>query len=60
MKATIYQDHAKEWRWRLTADNGEPLADSGEGYKRQLDCRHGLQLVLGADPDMTIETYIPA
>jgi uncharacterized protein YegP (UPF0339 family) len=28
----VYEDQADEHRWRLLADNGEILADSGEGY----------------------------
>ena len=28
----VYEDAAEEWRWRLRADNGELVADSGEGY----------------------------
>lgn len=27
-----YQDNAKQWRWRLVADNGRIMADSAEGY----------------------------
>lgn len=28
----IYEDPAGEWRWRLRHDDGNVLADSGEGY----------------------------
>lgn len=56
MKATIYKDRAGEWRWRLRADNGEPIADSAEGYKQEHDARHGLRLVLDAGSDIEIET----
>jgi uncharacterized protein YegP (UPF0339 family) len=28
----VYQDEAGEWRWRLEHDNGNIIADSGEGY----------------------------
>ena len=28
----VYEDDAGEYRWRLLADNGEILGDSGEGY----------------------------
>ena len=30
-RVTIYKDHAGEWRWRLTAANGEIVAQ-GEGH----------------------------
>ena len=33
MKVTVYRDRSGNYRWRLTAENGEPLADSGEGYR---------------------------
>lgn len=34
MSPTIerYEDNAGEWRWRLVADNGNIMADSGQGY----------------------------
>lgn len=51
-RAEVYRDTAGEYRWRLRAANGEPLADSGEGYKRRRDAQHGLDLVLQAgQPD---------
>jgi uncharacterized protein YegP (UPF0339 family) len=28
----IYRDKAGEFRWQAKARNGEPMADSGEGY----------------------------
>ena len=31
-KVQVYRDSAGEWRWRKVAANGEPIADSGEGY----------------------------
>lgn len=50
MKARIYRDVAGEFRWTLRADNGEPIADSAEGYRNRFDAEHGLHLVLAADP----------
>ena len=43
----IYRDKSpsREWRWRLWADNNKKIASSGEGYKRERDCRHGVNLV---------------
>ena len=32
MNVTIYKDERREWRWRLRSNNGNILADSGEGY----------------------------
>ena len=33
-KATfeLYRDRADEWRWRLVHDNGNVIADGGQGY----------------------------
>lgn len=41
----IYTDDRGEYRWRLRADNGELIADSGEGYTDEDDCREGIRLV---------------
>ncbi|MCO7398307.1 DUF1508 domain-containing protein [Stenotrophomonas maltophilia] len=41
----IYKDTANEFRWRLYAQNGRVVADSGEGYKNRADCVHGARLV---------------
>ena len=32
MRFQVYEDAAGEWRWRLIAENGRIVADSGEGY----------------------------
>lgn len=44
-----YKDAAGEWRWRITAPNGNVVADSGEGYKNLLDCRDGYNAAQTAD-----------
>ena len=33
MKVVVFKDRASDWRWRYVAENGEAIADSGEGYK---------------------------
>ena len=48
MKFEKYQDAANEWRWSLRSDNGNIVADSGEGYKEERDCDRGIELVKGA------------
>ncbi len=45
-KWEIYQDNAKKWRWRHTADNGNIIGASSESYNARGDCeenakRHG-------------------
>ena len=44
---TIYQDRNGEWRWRLTAQDGEIVGASSAGYTSKSDCinnahRHGM------------------
>jgi uncharacterized protein len=48
MKFHKYQDGSNEWRWRLVADNGKIIADSGEGYTTERNCDHGIDLVKAA------------
>ena len=38
MKEDFYLDKANQWRWRLTAGNGEIIGASTEGYKDREDC----------------------
>lgn len=35
---SLFKDSAGEWRWRVTAANGEIVADSDEGYANRVDC----------------------
>ena len=46
-KATfeLYEDSAEEWRWRLVHDNGNVIADSGEGYSSKQKVRQGITSV---------------
>jgi uncharacterized protein YegP (UPF0339 family) len=48
VRFVIYKDKRGEYRWRLVAANGEPIADSAEGYVRRADCVAGVNLVRGA------------
>lgn len=36
-----------DFRWRLRANNGQIIAESGEGYRNKVDCQHGIDLVRG-------------
>lgn len=38
----------KKWRWRYVAENGNILADSGQGYSRRMDALNGAKRVVGA------------
>jgi uncharacterized protein YegP (UPF0339 family) len=35
VKVIVYRDKAWDYRGRLTAENGEVIADSGAGYRRR-------------------------
>jgi uncharacterized protein YegP (UPF0339 family) len=41
----MFRDTAGEWRWRLIHENGNILADSGEGYASRSKARQGLDSV---------------
>jgi len=41
----VYEDKAKEHRWRLKAPNGQVVAASSEGYKAKADCQHAIDLI---------------
>ncbi|MGD9635711.1 MAG: YegP family protein [Pirellulales bacterium] len=38
MKFELYQDRRGKYRWRLRAENGKVIADSGQGYTRKRRC----------------------
>lgn len=46
-KATfeLFEDAEGQWRWRLVHDNGNILADSGEGYASKQKAEQGLESV---------------
>jgi amphi-Trp domain-containing protein len=46
-KATfeLYADKAAKWRWRLVHDNGEIIADGGQGYSSKQKAKQGLRSV---------------
>lgn len=44
-KHEIYKDARKEWRWRITARNGDIIAASCEGYKNKVDAEKNLRYI---------------
>ncbi|RRW46565.1 DUF1508 domain-containing protein [Pseudomonas luteola] len=42
---TILGSTSGDWRWRLVANNGKIIADSGEGYRSRQHCEDGIALV---------------
>ncbi|WP_407664540.1 YegP family protein [Microvirga pudoricolor] len=60
----MYRDTVGEYRWRLKHENGNVIADSGEGYRKAVDCRHGIMIITslpGTTPvvDMTTQYAEP-
>ncbi|MCG1003070.1 MULTISPECIES: HVO_2922 family protein [Halobacterium] len=39
----VYEDNGGEYRWRLVHDNGNIIADSGEGYTRRRDAERAVE-----------------
>jgi uncharacterized protein YegP (UPF0339 family) len=56
----VFRDAAGEYRWRLLHENGNIIADSGEGYASRQKVRQGLESVksnVGADGNAEFEVY---
>ena len=41
----LFTDSADQWRWRLVHENGNIIADSGEGYASKQKCEQGIESV---------------
>ena len=52
-KFEVYVDNAGEFRFRLKARNGEPIAAS-EGYKAKASCMNGIESVRKNAPDADV------
>ena len=47
----LYEDEGGQYRWRLVHDNGNVIADGGEGYSSKQNARKGIESVKrNADP----------
>ena len=51
----VYEDRAGQFRWRLVHDNGNVIADSGEGYSTWAGAENGLRSVKRNAPGATVE-----
>ena len=49
-KFEVYVDKAGEYRFRLTATNGQTIA-TGEGYKAKASCLNGIESIKKNAPD---------
>jgi hypothetical protein len=57
-KATfeVYEDRRGQYRWRLVHDNGNIIADSGEGYATRQKAKQGIESVKRNAPDAEVES----
>src|SRR5262245_3900705 len=53
----LYQDAAKEFRWRLKAANGNILATAGQGYKAKADCKESVDRLMKNLDKQEFEVY---
>jgi hypothetical protein len=56
-KATfeVFEDAEGKYRWRLKHDNGNIIADSGEGYANRTKAKQGIESVKQNAPDADVE-----
>ena len=53
----LSEDRAGKWRWRLVHDNGNIIADSGQGYSSKRRAREGIASVKTNAPDAVVEEH---
>jgi len=51
----LYRDGAGDWRWRLVHDNGNIIADGGQGYASKQKAKQGLESVKRNVPGAPVE-----
>ena len=51
----VFEDTQGKYRWRLRHDNGNIIADSGEGYASVQKAEQGIESVKSNAPDAEIE-----
>jgi len=51
----VFRNAGGEWRWRLIHENGNVLADSGEGYSSRSKARQGLDSVQSNAAEAALE-----
>jgi len=50
----LFTDSADQWRWRLVHENGNIIADGGEGYASRQKCEQGIESVKENAPDADV------
>ena len=51
----LFADSADKWRWRLTHDNGNIIADGGQGYASKQKAKQGIESVRQNCPGAPVE-----
>jgi amphi-Trp domain-containing protein len=51
----LFEDSESKWRWRLVHDNGEVIADGGQGYSSKQKAKQGLRSVRQNAPGAPVE-----
>ncbi len=51
----LFEDAEAKWRWRLVHDNGNIVADSGEGYTSKQNAERGIESVKENAADADVE-----
>ena len=51
----LYEDNAGQYRWRLRHENGNIIADSGEGYASKQKAKQGIESVKQNAPEASVE-----
>ncbi len=51
----LYEDAEEKWRWRLVHDNGNIVADCGQGYSSKQKAKQGLESVKTNAPGAPVE-----
>ncbi|MFQ3318136.1 MAG: hypothetical protein ACI8UR_000648 [Natronomonas sp.] len=54
----LYEDDAGDYRWRLVHDNGNIIADSGEGYASPQKAEQGIDSVKENAPGAAVERHL--
>ncbi|WP_396612396.1 HVO_2922 family protein [Haloferax sp. S1W] len=50
----LFTDAGGKYRWRLVHDNGNIIADSGEGYASKQKAEQGIESVKANAPDAPV------
>lgn len=53
-KFEVYVDAAKQYRWRLVADNGEKVASSGEAFFSHSNAKRAAETVKALAPTAVV------